>query len=222
MGPRAPTSTFCLALGFPTLKPPSLLKSRSLSLSFPSPPLLVRLQNSHPSSPYPTSSPSQTYSTASSRAQWPPPPAPQLPPGTSDPAPAPATRMRTLPSPPSKRERREGRRALIGRLVGAGPGLGSAAAVCVAEADGAHSCACGKPGSLGQTLTPVVGDAFLGGEGVVVSFAVCKLQRLDGRGTIVVPRKGLRPENFEWGLGTGKRKGQSRVTWTGEASVGIR
>lgn len=37
-----------------------------------------------------------------------------------------------------------------------------------------------------------------------------------------MPRKGLRPENFEWGLGTGKRKGQSRVTWTLEARVGNR
>lgn len=175
MGPRAPTPAFCLTLGFPILKPPSLLKSRSLSLSFPSLLLPVRLQNSHPSPPYPTPSPSQTCSTASSRAQQPPTPAPQLPPGTSGPpAPAPATRMRTLPSPPSKRARREGRRALIGRLAGAGPGLGSAAAVCVAEADGAHPSACGKPGSLGQTLTPVVGDALLGA-GVVVSFAVCKL-----------------------------------------------
>lgn len=58
--------------------------------------------------------------------------------------------------------------------------------------------------------------------GVVASFAVCKLRRLDGRGTTVVPRQGLRPENFEWGLGTGKRKGQSRVTWTLEARFGNR
>lgn len=57
---------------------------------------------------------------------------------------------------------------------------------------------------------------------MVVSFAVCKLRFSDGRGTTVLPRKELRPENFEWDLGTGKRKGQSPVTWTLEVRVGNR
>lgn len=41
--------------------------------------------------------------------------------------------------------------------------MGPAAAVCVAEVEGARTRACEKPGCLAEVLTPVVGDAFLGG-----------------------------------------------------------
>lgn len=81
--------------------------------------------------------------------------------------------------------------------------MGPAAAVCVAEVEGARTHACGKPGSLAEVLTPVVGDAFLGG-GMGVSLAICRLRRLEGQGTTVVARKALRLENFEWGVGNQK------------------
>lgn len=42
--------------------------------------------------------------------------------------------------------------------------------------------------------------------GVVVIFAVCKLRRLEGRGTTVVPRKGLRTLSGVWGQENGRAR----------------